>query len=853
MSHGKHPEEGGRSSAQRRSLTIQKKFLIGTALILLGFCVLGAGLIYVQEKSLLEEAAYNKSEIVMAAVEANRNYVRHVLRPKMYEVLGKDAFVLEAMSTSYVSRAVMDRFGESLPEYVYRRVAVNARNPQSEANPLEREMIRYFEADRGRQEWQGIVKLHSTSYYYRFKPVYFRESCMHCHGDPSQAPQALIELYGKDRGFGRKPGDVAGVTGVGIPVEVAMAKIKGMALSVFVVGFLCVALLYAVLSFFFNRVVVHNLKGLLGIFQQGLWSDAEQEELEQRMESQDEIQELSGLAQTMVSRLNEARRRLELHSENLESMVADRTRALEDSQERLRRQVIQRNRELKTLNSIAEMTTQARRLTDILPEVLERTLEIVPARGAAIYLLKENPDRLELQIANNVEDPLPVLHFDAARCSLILEEDHPDYPTSLNEAACGQVSFYEEGGNGAYLNIPLCCRGRVLGVMTFHGVDLEAVGPEMQELLFSIGRQIGVALESLNNLEKLLQSKELLQTVVDGISDMLVLLDREGRIRMVNRAYLERFGLDLTQVTGRRCTEVHEEGRCPFSACSLEEVIRTGTPKTEEVHSPQGEVYLVHLYPVLDESGRVDGVIRYAKDITHQKRVEQKIQQTERLVALGQLTAGLAHELNNPLGVILCYTDLLKREMADFPMGLKDVGIIEKHARNCQRIVSDLLKFARGQAGSEPRPASLNKMVEDVIQMMGHQFRKRGIRLEIHLDDDLPEIPLDVERIKQVLVNLLMNARQALNGRGAVRITTRRDGDMAEVRVWDNGPGIDPAIRDKIFDPFFSTKDTGEGTGLGLSVSYGIVQDHGGEISVESEPGRWTEFVVRLPLERNLT
>ncbi len=152
----------------------------------------------------------------------------------------------------------------------------------------------------------------------------------------------------------------------------------------------------------------------------------------------------------------------------------------------------------------------------------------------------------------------------------------------------------------------------------------------------------------------------------------------------------------------------------------------------------------------------MDGVIRYAKDITHQKRVEQKIQQTERLVALGQLTAGLAHELNNPLGVILCYTDLLKREMADFPMGLKDVGIIEKHARNCQRIVSDLLKFARGQAGSEPRPASLNKMVEDVIQMMGHQFRKRGIRLEIHLDDDLPEIPLDVERIKQVLVNLLM-------------------------------------------------------------------------------------------------
>ncbi|SMC20584.1 PAS domain S-box-containing protein [Desulfacinum hydrothermale DSM 13146] len=850
MNSPEHHETSGRSVSRRWSLSIQQKFLIGTALILLVFCVLLAALLYVQEKNLLAETAYNKSEMVMAAVEANRNYVRHVLRPKMYEVLGEDAFVLEAMSTSYVSRAVMDRFRKTLPEYAYRRVAINARNPSSEANPLEREMIRYFETDRSRTEWHGIVKLNGISYFYRFKPVYFQESCMHCHGDPSQAPQALVDRYGKDRGFGREPGDVAGVTGVGIPVEVAMAKIKGMALSVGMVGSVCVALLYAVLSFFFNRVVVHNLKDLLGIFQRGLWTDAEQRELAQSMETRDEIQELTILARTMVGRLNEARRRLELHSENLESMVADRTRALQRSQERLRRQVIQRNRELKTLNSIAEMTTQARRLSDILPEVLERTLEIVPAHGAAIYLLKENPDRLELQIANNVDDPLPVLQFDADRCALILEEDHPDYPTSLNEAACGQVSFCEEAEGAAHLNIPLCCRGRVLGVMTFHQVDLDGVKPEMQELLFSIGRQIGVALESLNNLEKLLQSKELLQTVVDGITDMLVLLDREGRIRMVNKAFLQRFGLDMEQVTGRRCTEVHVEGGCAFSPSSLEEVLRTGTPKTEEAHNRQGEVYLIHLYPVLDESGRVDGLIQYAKDITHQKRVEQKIQQTERLVALGQLTAGLAHELNNPLGVILCYTDLLKRQMADFPMGLKDVGIIEKHALNCQRILSDLLKFARGQAGTEPRPASLNQVVEEVVQMMGHQFRKRGIRVELHLADDLPEIPLDVERIKQVVVNLLMNARQAVNGRGLVRVTTRRDGDDLEMRVWDDGPGIDPAIRDKIFDPFFSTKSPGEGTGLGLSVSYGIVQDHGGDISVESEPGQWTEFMVRLPRER---
>lgn len=217
---------------------------------------------------------------------------------------------------------------------------------------------------------------------------------------------------------------------------------------------------------------------------------------------------------------------------------------------------------------------------------------------------------------------------------------------------------------------------------------------------------------------------------------------------------------------------------------------------------------------------------------------------------LGEPTAGLAHELHNSLGVILCYTDLLKREMADFPLGLKDVGVIEKHALTSKRIVSDLLKFARGHERARLQHASLNRVMTEALQMMGHQFRKRGMQLECLLDETLPDVLLDVERMKQVLVNLLMNATQALNGRGLVRVVTRRDGDTVEVRVWDNGPGIDQNIRDKIFDPFFTTKDIGEGTGLGLAVSYGIVQDHEGEILVESEPGQWTEFIIRLPVER---
>ncbi|ROQ90217.1 c-type heme family protein [Desulfosoma caldarium] len=840
-----------KATGSRRLLYVQKRFLTGTAVLLMLFCTVGAVLIYVQERLFLEENAYKKSEILMRAVEANMEYVKEVLRPKMYSLMGEHAFVLEAMSTSFVSRSVMDLFSTHLPEYVYRRVAINARNPQSEADAMERRMIEFFTRPDAPHEWKGLVKRDSTSYYFRFRPVILEPECLHCHGQPEDAPQDLVRLYGSQRGFGRKPGEVVGLVGIGIPVNAALSNIRDIVTSIFLIGFMIMGVLYLTLSLFFNKVVVHNLKDLLAIFERGLVG-LQVPVLSRSKASwgSDEIEDLCRSAELMVQHLNEARRRLEIHSEKLEAMVAERTRALERSQEKLRAQIIQRNRELHTLTEIAELTTQAQRIQDILPQVLARTLALVPAHGGAIYLINENSNRLELQIAHNADDAQPEWLFDGSRCPVVLEEDHADLAGTLHEAACGQVSFYEAKDGMGHLHIPLCCRGRVLGVMSFHGVDVNSMRPEMQELLFSIGRQIGVALESLTNLEKLLESKELLQTVFNGITDLLILVDRESRILMVNKAYLQRFGINLQEVMGRLCTEVHADSQCPFGDCSLTDVLRTGKPTTQEVVGARGEVYLLYLYPVTDESGRVTGAILYGKDVTQQKRVEQKIQQTERLVALGQLSAGLAHELNNPLGVILCYTDLLKREMADFPLGLKDVAVIEKHALNCKRIVSDLLKFARGHGGGRPQLASLNTVVEEALQITGHQFRKKGIQLECHLDETLPEVLLDVERMQQVLVNLLMNAIQALNGRGLVRVTTRRHSDTLEVRVWDNGPGIDPSIRDKIFDPFFTTKDPGEGSGLGLAVSYGIVQDHGGEIFVESEPGQWTEFIIRLPMER---
>ena len=208
-------EKGG----SYRSLSLQRKFLLGVGVIFLGFCLIIALAIYTREKRLLEKAAYERAEIVMAAAEATRSYVQEVLRPKMYQVLGQDAFLLEAMSTSYVGRAVMDRLKDTTPDYEIRRVGLDARNPASDPKPFEIKLINFFAAHPQLQSWQGIVQIAGQSSFVHSRPVYFTADCMHCHGKPQDAPPGLIKLYGSTRGFGYKPGDIAGVTAVSISVD----------------------------------------------------------------------------------------------------------------------------------------------------------------------------------------------------------------------------------------------------------------------------------------------------------------------------------------------------------------------------------------------------------------------------------------------------------------------------------------------------------------------------------------------------------------------------------------------------------------------------------------------------------
>lgn len=367
-------------------------------------------------------------------------------------------------------------------------------------------------------------------------------------------------------------------------------------------------------------------------------------------------------------------------------------------------------------------------------------------------------------------------------------------------------------------------------------------------------------LESLveQRTNELSLSEKKYRGIFEGSMDMIFVLDDQMRFEDINEAGLKFLGYN------------HEEELIPmvsfaslFSSQSnfdelVKEIEKSGSIINRECalkdRSGEESLILLSLSTATDDSGKIKNYEGIAKDITARKRMERQLQQADKLASLGQTVAGIAHELNTPLGVILGYSQLLIRSFNEEDAAYNDLKIIEKQTKNCKRIVEDLLKFAR-DSKTQKSITDLAKCFDEVVSLLGRQFEKEGVSMEINMDPDLPALFADADKLKQVFVNLLVNAKQSIKENGKISITTEveESGKVVKVSVSDNGCGIPPNIRDKIFDPFFTTKPVGEGTGLGLSVSYGIVQDHGGSIEVKSEQGIGTTFTVLLPLNKNHT
>ncbi|MDR3569246.1 MAG: ATP-binding protein [Syntrophobacteraceae bacterium] len=334
--------------------------------------------------------------------------------------------------------------------------------------------------------------------------------------------------------------------------------------------------------------------------------------------------------------------------------------------------------------------------------------------------------------------------------------------------------------------------------------------------------------------------------------DMIAVVQDDGTLLTLNPSGMEMVGLcggDMS--SGSRLLQDYFETVGDWS--SLQRTLQgQGYVVDTEVSMKRADNTLFSglISGSVEDRSRGNGEIYHflVKDISYRKAMEQQILQADKLASVGQLAAGIAHEINNPLGIILGYTQLLIRSENENSQNFEDLRIIEKHTRSCKTIVENLLSFSR-RAQTKKAACRINDVIEEVLSVVRHQFQLEKIVIIEEFDPRIPAMAIDEAKMKQVFMNLIMNARQAMKS-GTVRIETRYEetGRKAIVRVIDEGMGIEARHMTRIFDPFFTTKPTGEGTGLGLSVSYGIVKDHGGELLVESEVGKGSIFTIILPV-----
>ncbi|HDM78442.1 MAG TPA: PAS domain S-box protein [Deltaproteobacteria bacterium] len=344
--------------------------------------------------------------------------------------------------------------------------------------------------------------------------------------------------------------------------------------------------------------------------------------------------------------------------------------------------------------------------------------------------------------------------------------------------------------------------------------------------------------------------------IFEGSNDMLFVADNSGTFFDVNKSGLDLLGYQdkaeiIKKINLKDIFANGEDFQYIFNELHEKGIIRDHeTAVISKDGSTKTVLFSCTIQPGQeDDPETLQGVI---KDITHRKEIEKHMLRADKLASLGKLSAGLAHEINNPLGMILGYTQLLLRYEKPETQRYSDLKIIEKHVRNCKAIVEDLLNFARSTE-TKKIESNINELLRDVLKVMEHQFEMNGIEIIADLNEELPNMTIDPEKIKQVFMNILMNAKDAIQGRGKITIKSdlnSRDNTVV-ITFSDTGCGIRSENLPHIFDPFFTTKPTGKGTGLGLSVSYGIIQDHGGNIEVESKVDEGTTFIVTLPVKDN--
>jgi two-component system NtrC family sensor kinase len=433
-------------------------------------------------------------------------------------------------------------------------------------------------------------------------------------------------------------------------------------------------------------------------------------------------------------------------------------------------------------------------------------------------------------------NPRPLLELASRRGALLI---HDGLEALLRDAGLTPPPLTA----GSWLIAPFIAKSRVTGAIAARG-EAGRYGPADLVLLEGLVSQASIALESARLIDLHDDGRRTWQEVVDAISPALCIVDRSGAIRRANRAFADLVNAPPASLIGRPWQAFVP----PEWATDLQRALdQQGAGREVELRTGE-RTYAVTAVPI--SSTDRSAVVLLFDDQTERRRLQDQLIQSEKMSAIGQLIAGIAHDLNNPLASVVGFADFLT-EVPNIPATIREpLTVVREEAERASSIVRNLLGFARKQ-DHQRRPTALKPLLDATFVLLRNQLMAQRVEAQIEIEPDLPMPDVDPNQIQQVFVNLINNAAQAIasTGRpGTIVVRVRRWLDGVAIDVMDNGPGMSETLATQVFEPFFTTKAEGEGTGLGLSISQGIVKEHGGRIMLSSEEGKGSTFTVQLPL-----
>ncbi|MDP2158291.1 MAG: GAF domain-containing protein [Nitrospirota bacterium] len=524
-------------------------------------------------------------------------------------------------------------------------------------------------------------------------------------------------------------------------------------------------------------------------------------------------------------------------------------------------------KQIELINELSGIVNSSLSIGTIFRMMVSEIRKLIDYDRASLLLYDEKEDNLlifaldtDMQtiMSKGVRAPI-----EGTSAGWVVRNNKPWINRDLNDTEFALDKKLLREGIISTVSIPLY-HDKILGVFNFDSRKPANYSARDLDILLPVAKHISIALENALLFQEISRDKKEWEKTFDAITDMVWIEDMNQRVIRANRTVLARAGLTSAEAAGKGFGELLERIGALEEDCLCPETIAGKMPCFREMKGMSGNIFHFWTYPLVDDEGRLYSLVHYLKDVTSQKRLEQQLIRSDKLASLGTLVAGIAHEINNPLGIIAGYSEaLLDRakdetllavpEFEDFPEYLET---IHNEIFRCKGILRSLLDFARPTGGTF-REIDMNELIKEVILLVNHRAKRLNHNIVLRLDRDIPKIFADPGNLRQVFMNMIINSMYFTPEGGSITIATERHAEGGllrhdpgvEVTISDTGAGIAPIILGKIFDPFFTTKPVGEGTGLGLSICHKIIEEHDGSIDAVSEVNEGTTFIIWLPVK----